>query len=310
MPRRDYSKKSHVYKAPRMHVRRDKVKLEIVKKRVRAFFFSIVLAGFIAAVGYWIFFSPIFMIADFVAQEETKENGLENSLRDEVKSFATEYQNQRIFFILPRQNYFLFSAENLKTKLIQTHFNVPVEAFTVQKKFPRSASIIFKRRFPRLIVVTRREIHEGESVKIIEKAYLADSSGVVVSADTSPAHTNLPRIIFATNAEFAKYDVILDAPSVLAVLSLIDNLAKNREASTNPAPGVKEIEIQKERPDEFIVKTEDGYSIYFTFQYDLTKQITYLMNLLLKIGDRGKQVTYIDLRVDNRAYVCCNLSIQ
>ncbi|HCE87076.1 MAG: hypothetical protein A2249_01450 [Candidatus Jacksonbacteria bacterium RIFOXYA2_FULL_44_7] len=310
MPRRDYSKKSHVYKAPRMHVRRDKVKREIVKKRVRAFFFSIILAGFIAVFGYWIFFSPIFMITDFVAQEETQENGRENSLKDEVKASATEYLNKRIFLILPRQNYFLFSAENLKTRLIQTHFNFPVEEFTVQKKFPRSASVIFKRRVSRFVVVTRHEIQDEESMKIIEKAYLADSSGVVVSADVSPAPPNLPRIILLTTAEFAKYDLILDAPSVLAVLYLIDNLEKNRDASTNPAPEVKEIEIQKDRPDEFIVKTEDGYSIYFTLQYDLTKQITYLMNLLLKIGDMGKDVTYIDLRVDNRAYVCCNLSIQ
>ncbi len=328
MSRRDYSKKSHSYKAPRMHIRRDKMKREITKKRAKALFFSIILACFIAVIGYWIFFSSLFMITDFSVRESVSDGKAygerEIKKHTEVEAFAASYLNERVFFIFPRRNYFFFSGENLKNKLMQTRFDSPVETFDVQTSFPHKAVVAFIRRIPRLTVVTRREIQETvskdkegesmanqESVKIVERTYLVDASGIVVAEqDDMHIPLSLPRVVFITSEAFAKYDVILDEPHIAQLLSILDNLQKSSETAPQPLPGVKEVEINESRPDEFVINTEEGYRIYFTLQYPSEKQIIYLKSLLLKIGDRRHEITYIDLRVDNRAYVCCNLEIQ
>lgn len=331
MSRRDYSTKSHVYKAPRMHVRRDKVKREIIKKRARALFFSIVFVGFTMVLGYWFFFSPLFTITDFVLLEDTGPfAGSILAEHTEVKTFTRAYTDQRVLFIFPRRNFFFFSPDTLKAQLMQKQFDPPLGEFTVNTDFPHQAFITFKRRIPRLTVVTRHEVRKmiseekvagpssgvsvvkGESVEVVERTYLVDASGMVVEKDAERhIPPTLPRVVLEMSAPatFGEYDTILTASSIGAVLSLIDNLHWSWEGGVTEAPRIKEIEIKNTHPDELIVYTEEGYRIYFTLQYPLAKQIAHVQNLLPKIKERQKEITYIDMRIDNRAYVCCDLPI-
>lgn len=314
MSRRDYSKKSHAYRAPRMHVRRDKVKREIVKKRVKAFFIAAGFISWTASIGYWAFLSPLFIISD-LRVEDTLQNQFP-AKHAEIEAFVRAYADKRIFFIFPRKNYFLFSPARLIRDLEKTQFNPPVETFTIQTEFPRKVLVTFALRVPRLVVVTR-EVRQktqsetavseensaggevkGESVEVIEHNYLADGEGVVVGANPKISSPALPRVVLKTGKVFKQYDAILPAPLVTAVFTLMENFEKRMEFEADP-----------EHDDEFTARTENGYSIYFSLQYPLSKQLTYFESVISKIGDRQSQITYIDLRIDNRAYICCNLEL-
>ena len=68
-------------------------------------------------------------------------------------------------------------------------------------------------------------------------------------------------------------------------------------------------EVQEDSLEEVSVKMAEGYRVYFSFLYPLQTQIDNLLSTIYKIGkDKQGEIQYVDMRIQGRAYACCDLS--
>lgn len=301
MPRRDYSsKKSHSYQAPRKLVHRNKLKSEIIKKRVSIFITSIVLCGFILSVFYWLFFSSVFRLTNIIFEDE---NG--PSTHAVLLQKVSEILKDRIFLVLPRSSFFLFSPEQAaKTLHSFLDYKPPIEDITIQAQFPHTIKIGFHHKISRLKVVVQTMIDS----EVLASSFLVDSHGSIIadgSGDEGDA-LSVAHIITKTPEQFSFGKKILEQNVVSSTLTLY---ALFKSGSTT-LPHIDYIEFSGDDFTQGAAHMREGFIVYVSFKYPLQEQLNNLLLTLENIKHDKNRLTYIDLRIENRAYACCNLGVK
>ena len=300
MPRRDYaSKQSHNYKAPRKHIRRDKLKKEIIKKRLKFFLYTIVLLGFVFSVNYWFFFSSLLVIDKIEVRGERGEE------HQQLSALVYQKLKQKKWHLLPQSNYFLFSADQFAQELKHQDINPPVFEISVQKVWPNKLLLSFKKRIPRLRIITINESEDKETdIKISQHDYLVDDKGFVV--DDTPQDLGDEPVVYLDlfgDKNFKGGETILGEGTVNNLIKLY-----NIFTNTNTGLSVAYFRLIQQEMSAVKVYTDQGYYIYFSFDYPLQKQINHLILSLNKIGEQRNKLEYLDLRIEDRAYACCGLT--
>lgn len=317
MSRRDYSSKIHKYQTPRKLVRRDKLKGEIIKKRLR--FLTIAIGSFslILSAAYWLFFAPIFHLTNI-----TLENESGPATHAELLQKVNEIFNSRVFFILPKSSYFLFSAKEAEKTLNDfTDYQPSIENITAQVKFPNRINILFKQKIPRLKVVVRPVTVENEEQIVASDAdveldfqiepplYLVDAQGVIVAErmeDKSYDILPIVHLLTKTSEPFALGKQIFSNDVVSSTIAMYDFF----KAHLIALPQIDYIEFSEDNLMEGAIHTSVGFIVYVSFKHSLQEQLNRLLLTLENVKDKKDNLSYIDLRIENRAYLCCNLGIE
>lgn len=339
MSRRDYSsKKSHVYQTPRKSVRRDKLKREIFKKRLKILGMSAFFIGFVAGVFYLMFVSPLFAIKNIIVRDALGKG----ETHQQLTSFVTEILDEKLWHIpsIPRRNFFLFLESALEETILERDFTPPIEYVSVSKQWPHTLLIDFKKRVVRFRVVIVKERQDQSTVSenlsksdkdveianngsssrqesIAEEAtqdFLIDGNGFVIATapfteDESLKEESLPIIFLSTQRSFTQASVIMDKEALDRIFFLYTAFRPKESIRQDSFPHVDFFEVQDDLWDEVTVKMTEGYRVYFSSSYPLQTQKDNLLSTIYKIGkDKQGELKYIDMRIQGRAYACCDLS--
>lgn len=314
MSRRDYSsKKSHTYQTARKSVRRDKLKREILKRRLKIVGAAVFLIGFFTGIFYLIFVSPLFAIQTILVRDASGKN----EHHEELELFVREIVNEKLWKV-PKRNFFLLSSDTLAKRIEETHFTPPIEEVYVAKQWPHMIVVDFKKRIVRFRVVVAKKNFakdsgepspdggEGLNKEAEKQEYLIDSSGFIVEVGPFKKDSikePLPVINFSTERQFAKAMVIANR-EILEGVVLLDTAFSSPDLHKK----VDFFEIKDSLSNEVLVKLAEGYRIYFSTAYPLQTQINNLVSIVDKIGkDKQDKIEYVDMRIEGRAYACCNL---
>ncbi|MEK9165731.1 MAG: hypothetical protein AAB525_02640 [Patescibacteria group bacterium] len=310
MPRRDYaSLKSHSYRAPRRLIKKEKLKKEVIKRRFKIGLAIISIIGLLASIFYWIFFSPLLLINNIEISDEKGEEHLQ------IADLAWQKLQNKIWHFLPQSNYLLFKIDYFLKELENSaDLNLLVKKVAVQKIWPHKLLITFQKRTPKAKIAAVREnkriIHNKdtneakEEIIISKRSYLVDDEGVVL-ADENAILKLEPTIELTVSRDFKKGDAILKQEIISQILNLY-NFFKDAGLS------ILYFQLNLDNADSIkaYIKGRDYY-LYLSLNYSLQKQINNLLLTLERIGEAevGK-LQYIDLRIEDRAYVCCDLKIE
>ena len=241
MSRRDFAlTKSHRYKAPRMHIKKEALKREVFKKKIKLLFFTIVFLGVMASVFYWLFFSPLFLIDHVEVKGEAGET------HTELEDIINRKLAEKVALWLSRRNYFLFSKKSVLSSIEGATLNPPIENVYIEKKFPRHMLVTFQRKMPRLTLVAERIVDDeeegtdnitkvvmvGDSVETqetiadkvqktesITRYYLIDDDGLVVE-EIDQKKSGFPHVYIETSSRYIRGEKILTKDLVSGILSL------------------------------------------------------------------------------------------
>jgi len=316
MPRRrDYSSsKSHKYKPPRRSVQRDKLKKEIVKRRFKFFLSLFVSIVFLACLVYWFFFADLFLIKQVVSLEV---NG-EKKQHAQLINIIQEELSVKKIYIFPASNFWLVKPKSIEATIFdlqkQGKINPPIQFAKIKKKWPNKLLLEFKQRVPRIKIVVLREITAPRSLEENQELasllqsdyYLIDNQGVVVrkGVNLKDQYQESPVLWLKNQQVFSQEQVILEPEFLNQILNLYELVLEQEQIA------IKRFWINLNKQNEIKIDTTDGYYIIFNLDYSLQEQINNLILLLSKVGDRvNKELEYIDLRIKNRAYACCNLNL-
>lgn len=321
--------------------------------------------GFIASLFYWIFLSSLFQITVI------EVHGAQGAEHSGLRQAFGAYLVRPLWFVLPGDNYFLFSPQRAKMQLEEIEVKPPVADIVVEKIWPNKILLNFREKTARLKVITVHEVaiievprdesddasgeeeennnevgepkeeedkeddspaladESVESPKAlynrIEQTYFIDESGSVVEVgmgqeeegpapagvgDNSTDLPALPLVFYFTDEAFGRDDILLKRSVVDRVVRLYRVFAAVETASKSGLPVVRYFEVHKGVSNEVIVQTDRGYVVYFPLGGTLQAQINDLVLTLEQIGEeQTSALQYIDLRIENRAYACCNLEI-
>lgn len=265
-----YSRRYRPHRYPKTY----REKKEISWKRRIIFFWVLFL---ILVLAYFLFFSPVFKI------KEIKVSGNRAIGSEEIQNSLDGFLYKKFLFFFNRNNVFL-ATDN---KLINILLN----------DFPRILSIkinkdIFKKTI-NLVIVERKETGifckeecyyiDAEGV-IFEKAPQTSGSLILVIKDNSEREPELGSNVIEKNlmSELINLRIRLTSQLGLKVLDFIIE------------PGVSE---------DLRINTNEGWYILFDKSRDLQNQLIALQLVLKeKIKEERKNLEYVDLRIENRAY--------
>ncbi len=284
MAPRDYAyRQVHSYQSPRKQIRRQHLKSEIIKKRLIFGSSLIGTACLLGALVYGAFWSPLFRIQSIAI------NGVPGPEQPPWLNLLRDYTGRKIWFIIPRNNYFLLSTAKTHQFLetsgdeIMMFYN-----FDIKKKWPNKLAVTFFERRPYMKV----------------NYFYIDKEGIRLS-------------------DKAALDALTDSTNIQSVNYISDQITKVGESIFNPEFIKKIINVIKafQDPDlpatvrfvindnwsQIEVKTTAGFVIFLSLDHPLQDQLNYLRLVMQKVGDKRPELKYIDLRIKNRAYTCCNL---
>jgi cell division septal protein FtsQ len=317
MSRRDYSsKKSHAYQTPRKSVRRDKLKREIFKKRLKILGIITFFIGFVVGAFYLIFVTSLFAIKNVVVRDAIGRD----EIHQQLTTFVTEILDENLWRIprIPGRNFFLFSEGELKAQILEHDFTPPIEYVSVTKQWPDTIRIDFKKKVVRFRVVAVEGNDDQNAVKDedIDKGtiqetqdFLIDGNGFIIekatfTKDKSAKEEPLPIIFLSTQRLFTKSSVMMNKEVLDSIFFLDTSFHKGL------SPNVGFFEVHDDIGDEVTVKMKEGYRVYFSFSYPLQTQVDNLLSTIDKVGqEKQREIKYIDLRIQGRAYACCDLGI-
>src|SRR3990167_1117814 len=285
MSRRDYSsKKSHVYQTPRKSVRRDKLKREILKKRLKIIGVSTFFIGLVAGALYLIFFSPLFAIQNIIVRDALGKN----DVHQQLTSFAAEILDEKLWHI-PRRNFFLFSEGALEKRILGHDFTKPIEYVSITKQWPRTLLLDFKGRVVRFRIVTVKGRQDQSAVSenfsksdvdrerayntytskqeiIAEEAtqdFFIDGNGFIIATapfeeDESLKEEPLPIIFLSTQRSLTKASVIMEKEILARIFFFYTTFNPKESNLQDSFPHADFFEVQEDSLEEVSVKMAEG----------------------------------------------------
>lgn len=238
---------------------------------------SLALAGFLA----WFFvFSTNFLVN---AAEVTAPTSLS---KEQMDSVFYDLQDQRILFWVPG-NHIVFLSEKRLSKALNKNYPYIAGAENFKKDWPKKIAFAVKEISP-VFVYTDPD----------GKRYLIDETGTVVGEPLGELSPNLVEISGVT--ETPVFGQKLTGAKFLALILEI----QKKWSWADFRPG--RFEIKNQIPEgEIELKTTENWYIKLS---GADKPANFLKNLGLilenEIGEQRPGLSYIDLRLQNRAFFC------
>lgn len=264
-----------------------------VKKAI--FKFSVVVFIFVAIVGF--FYLPKFRLKNIIVQGNSFE-----SARDKIELSLLK----KIFWILPSDNFFLFSKKSAAKEFLKDFPAIKTANFV--RRFPNTLLVNFEPRkkiarwcylglsdvsFPTLSEVKR-------PTERISNCYFIDEEGIAFEKTffaENQTETSLKFIIEGAEKDYKDFE--------------LGNYVMEKEILTSFLEFAKDVENSFQLETEKIIIKDNGYRIYFKEGWfvildnetDFKNAFENLKLVLLnQIKEKRAELEYIDLRFSNKVF--------
>lgn len=247
----------------------------------KTYFVIAVFLGSILLVGYFLFFTDQLLI--------TKINieGAASGTQQEIREYYDELSQQRKFFILKQNKTINFPVSFAQKDIL---FKIPkIKNAQITTQAPHTLNIKVQERSQEGIWCAY-----GFSAEL-PSCFFYDSQGVIYDDAPNSIKGSLIKVVRDSRTEGAELgSAVMD----FELLEYIGNL-------------VTTLEIQYELPSYIFIKNNDeisaGFSAGFVAQFsrsqDLQESVENLVLILAsEIGNRASNLSYIDLRLGNKAF--------
>ncbi len=245
-----------------------------LKKKRTAFlnFFYFALISFLII----LIFGAIFLLLPQLRISQLEIFG--DVKKDEVANILNELLVEKIYKIIPKSSYVLFSEANVSALLLKNGFGLS----NVKKKFPNTLKIEFvKSGAPWLIYC-----------KTQEDCFFIDKAGVITERAPFFSEKPIPELVLNIDKKLG--EAVLERASVKFLLEGESQYLKNEIR-------MSKIELLKE--DEIKIYSKEGWYLYTSVKLEPEKLFNNLMLLFdQKIDNRRKDLEYIDMRFQNKAF--------
>lgn len=274
------------------------------RKRILISLAIFVLAGFF----YFLFYSDFFKIQDIdiIDISQGSENRGIASIAPSARSLAMttlvkQASDQKRFYIFSQNNIFILNKNQLEEKIL-TKYNF--EELKIFKKLPNKLKIKIKEKLP-FLILNYAGSHwfldrEGRILEEVIEEKIKENNLPLVSTGYSLTSSANPKI-FIKQKIFTEERVDFIKKIFLGLLSIIPSSWGER-----PEGAIDRISwfiVPSQKEPKLIVKTSEGWEIYFDSLGDPKSQLQNLEIILKeKIKENRKNLKYIDLRFGEKVY--------
>lgn len=247
----------------------------------KVFFIILIIAVFVIAMIYLLFFAGIFDIRTVLVKSDVQDSELETM----IETSTNQWLNDKKFFLQRRNNIIAVETDELQDKLIG--WFPKIDSIIISKHFGHKLAINVKERSPLGIWC----------MNLSQRCFYFNKAGVVY--DDSPQTFGF--LILAVNDGRDRIvnlgDKAVDDIWLGAIIDSYDKLLKNKIQ-------IKSFVIPADSTDEFHVLTSANFKILLNINTDIDAQIDAMVSFMKqKLSDeRISQLQYIDLRIQDRIY--------
>jgi len=234
---------------------------------------------------YWIYVPNIFFVKNIsVVGNEQKEitGGISRSVR---QYFSTH-------LLWPQRNLLLLSKSALQTYIAKNNTSV-LHVAGVSKKFPNT------------VIVTINPRVENYRLEVPQGMHTLSNDGIVLSqlgdVATSSLLNSLKRIIIASSSSsnITVGQPFMEPESFSGVQELEKTFAESAKTE------VDYFSMETPQDPDIAVHAKAGYTVFFDSSTNIPKSLAALKVLLANLPATDiKKLLYIDMRFDNKSYVC------
>lgn len=333
--RKDFSKKQHSYKPLREYVRKNKLKNEIYKKRLKYIFLAFLLIAILICAIYWLFFSGFFDIKEVKIRDYANINAndlpinanelLIKETTEKIKKIAGESFKEKKWRFLPAQNIFLLDNERVAWQIKE---KIPTIYLNIQKSYLKRLLIINLQARQGTINLISRQLNtpvkidnslapeietdvlkqnqdtEPKSTDGKEYYYLIDNEGYIteIKNNNQEILSKAITIIYIHNEELKlkKMDKILTENIISKIIFLNQKISS---LLTLAELNISNFTINKNLPDEVRLQTKENVELLFSFKTNTVKQLNYLKLMIEnELKNSLKNLRYIDLRTEDKIF--------
>lgn len=246
------------------------------------FLYWIALLSFAGSVVYVFFFSGLLFI------KQIEISGLEELNQENILDVINSEVQGKYFGVLERNNLLLARKGVIRKKLLEGFKKI--ESVKIQKKFPDTLLVGVKERESALIFCQN------------ERCYVTDENGIAYSEkDYSLPEIKEEKLITLLDLGEKSTQIgerVLAPDYINYILGIGEKMKSNLDIET-----AKNYETPSRVSGDIRAAAVEGWKIYFSKDINLQKEIDMLRIVLDdKIGDKRKDLEYIDLRSDNKVY--------
>jgi cell division septal protein FtsQ len=246
------------------------------------FFYWIAFLAFLGGIAYSLFF------AGFLSVSKIEISGLRELDEKNVREAAESEIAGKYLKFIEKNNLLLIRGKSIEGGL-KGRF-AKIESADVRKKFPDTLIISIKERESAIILCTGAE------------CFMVDEGGTAYSrTDYSLPEISENRLVILKDLSSKNIDagsIVFSADYLGYIRKIEEKIGANFDFRTE-----KEYETPSRISADIRAKTKEGWMIFFNENIDLEKEIDMLKVVLdEKIGDKRKDLEYVDLRSDNKVY--------
>ncbi len=238
---------------------------------------SCILLIIFIAIFYFVFYSTYFDIKNVVLIDNKKITA------ERVEQIYESIAEDRRWIIFSGRNIIVFNSPRLEYDLLE---EIPmIEKVATEKKYPNILKIKIKEVEPAAIWMTGN------------KTYYINIEGLVGYEifNASEKKDDLPLIKDSSGREIEPREKVTSED----IMSFIETIADNLNERTGL--GYDDFVLPSGAAEEVHLKTDQGYSVYFSLHRDALSQLNDLA-MVIDSEVKGKKVDYIDLRIENWVY--------
>lgn len=256
------------YKNPRIIRDREKAKSRWIKLALLFIFAAI------AGLAYLIWLSPVFQI------KTIEINGLNKVKKESIDRIINDYRFSRKWFVLSRNNFWIFNSNNLKNAILEKYF---FDDLKISKKMLSKVNITLKEKES-----TVNWFSKGQCFRL-------DSSGLAIEYCEDGG--GLLKIRDMHNGELSIGQSAIRANELAGIIAFNEQLSRLIN-------GKWTIAIYEKTANSIVAKTMEGAAIYFNSALPAAEQIGRLSALMNQsdIKSNLSGIGYIDLRFGEKVY--------
>lgn len=230
----------------------------------------------------------LFFFSSFVLIEKIQITGTNELSEQTIQKFVEDQLVGKYWKIFPKRSYSVVRLKDIETNLLVAY---PLLATaTVQRIFPNNLHVF---------VAERKKIIIWNS---LDASYLVDEDGLTYDSSLALSPENAAYVLTLTDASgkpVVKGEKVFDPNYGVFLINMNEAFPKQLGLELEP-----HYTIVSRFADELRAKTKEGWEIYFSVNIPIETSLSTLSLLLEKElpVEKRSNLTYIDLRAENRAY--------
>lgn len=211
-----------------------------------------------------------------------KINGNEDSTK-KTRIIVNEELNKKIFFLIPKNNFFVFKKSGLKEKILRNI--ITIKSAEINKNFPDALILNIKEK-------TEAGFYCADS-ELLKCFSLDDEAVILEERKMNSKEKKLVFIASTSTADIKQNEKIMDKKTFAEIISFSDSAEK-----------ILSLKTQK------IILNKNDYNVFFENSFyaiiDKDQINSAFLNLKLilesQLKDKKNNLEYIDLRFQNKAF--------